>query len=112
MHERPWRTVQHDLLGAVWRVPFDEHARQNALRPGAVHDPFGFRLTGGEASGAILRVQDESAEVAKTVVDKIHHFAGECQALLFRLANSLPRPVAAQGRRDVVGIATDAAQSP
>src|ERR1017187_4411732 len=82
MHERPWRIVQHDLRGAVRRVPFYEHARQNALRPGAVHDPFNFRLTRGEASGAILRVQDESAEVAKTVVDKTHHFAGECQALL------------------------------
>ena len=68
LHERPWRTVQHDLLGAVRRVPFDEDARQNALRPGAVHDPFDFRLTRGEASGPILRVQDESAEIAETVM--------------------------------------------
>ena len=67
MSERPWRTVQHDLLGAVRRMPFDEHARQNSLRPGAVHDPFDFRITRGEASGAIFRVQDESTEVAETV---------------------------------------------
>src|SRR5579863_2478266 len=110
MSERPWRTVQHDLLGAVRCMPFDEDAGQNALRPGAVRDPFDFGLTRGESPVAIVRVQDESAEVAETVEGKTHHLAGECPALLFRLANDLPRPVAAQGRRDTVGIATDAAQ--
>ena len=65
MRERPWRAVQHDLLGTVRRVLLDEYARQNALRPGTVHDPFDFRLTRGETSGAILRVQYETAEVAK-----------------------------------------------
>jgi hypothetical protein len=60
--ERPWRAVQHDLLGTVRRVLLDEYARQNALRPGAVHDPFDFRLTRGETSGAILRVQLDSSQ--------------------------------------------------
>src|ERR1700733_3142977 len=104
MSERPWRAVQHDFLGAVRRMPFDGHAGQNALRPGTAHDPFDFRLTRGEAPGAIFGVQDESAEVAETVEGKTHHLAGECQALSFRLANGLPRPVAAQGRRDTTGI--------
>jgi hypothetical protein len=56
MHERPWWAVQHNLLGTVRRVRLDEYARQNALRAGAVQDPFDFRLTRGETSGAILRV--------------------------------------------------------
>jgi hypothetical protein len=87
MDERPWRAVQHDLLGTMRRVLLDEYARQNALRPGAVHDPFDFRLTRGETSGAILGVQYETAEVAKAVVDNARHFARERLAPLPRLAD-------------------------
>ena len=42
-----------------------------------IHDPFDFRLTRGETSVAILRVQYETAEVAKAVVDNARHFARE-----------------------------------
>src|ERR1700722_12558625 len=72
MHERPWRAVQHDLLGTVRRVLLDEDACQNALRPGAVHDPFDFRFARREPLRAVLRVQYETAEVAKAVVDNAH----------------------------------------
>ncbi len=70
--------MENDLDGPLWTIVPHVDGDQDAVRPGALHQPVHRRLMAIEpAALAFERLQDESLEITEVIVDDAIHFSRE-----------------------------------